>query len=191
MSSPPMALTRTVAALLLTALSFAACDAGEAPLASEKPGSSPTSAPAVMPSPEPPPPPRLRSDCRWQGYGIGLADRKQCNTTHLLAHAADQCFGRAGEASETRIITGTCGSEAEEVQIHCCLADGAAPTSTWLAGRNWLDRQLRPAGASSSRADLILRAEQECANGGKNLGDWSALYAPDGVSADLLRFGCN
>jgi len=191
MNSVPGALTRTVATLLLAALPCVACDGGGGRLASENPAQPPSSEPPNMPPAEAPPPPPLRSDCRWQGYGIGLSDRKQCNTSHLLAHAADQCFSGGGEAAQTRVVTGTCASEAEEVQIFCCPTSGPAPEPASPNGGAWLDGRVSPAGASSSRTELTLRAEQECARAGKSLGDWSALYAADGVSAELLRFGCH
>jgi hypothetical protein len=137
------------------------------------------------------PSPSTSASCRWQGYGIGPAGQPQCNSAHLLAHSARECFEIGGQVAAGRNINGSCQEQAEEVQVSCCFA-GALPPATATAEPTAfaLDQRISAGASGTARADLTARAEDDCVARGAHLGDWSVLYRPDGASADVLRYLC-
>jgi hypothetical protein len=136
-------------------------------------------------------PPIPAGDCRWEGYGIGSDGQSQCDTNHLLTHAAAQCSGAGGTIDTIdrfRKIVADCPTEAAEVQVYCCYADGlpaASDTPIALSSGSMTGRLAPAPGEDPARAAVLARAAASCV-----VGDWNALYAPDGVSVDMLRFGC-
>jgi len=176
---------------MLVAVALGGC-VGE----TESPGTPITSGPAAVEPPPPPPPevpaPSASPHCRWQGYGIGPSGQTQCNTVHLNAHSARECFEIGGQVAGGRTVSGRCQDQAEEVQMSCCFA-GPFPPATVTAGpaAGALDEHVSATAPGTTRADLAARAEQVCVARGVHLGDWSVLYGPDGVSADVLRFYCH
>jgi hypothetical protein len=126
-------------------------------------------------------------ECRWEGYGTGSAGMSQCETWHVLSHAAAQCTGAGGTLNGYRTIA-ECPTEAGEVQVYCCYNDGLPAASDTLIAMSSgpMTGRLAPApGEDPTRAALLARAAASCL-----VGDWNALYAPDSVSVEMLRFGC-
>ena len=133
-------------------------------------------------------PPIPADDCRWEGYGIGSAGLSQCDTQHLLVHAQMQCFGVGGRADGMRTFPVECPAEALEVQVYCCYKDhlpSAADTPVAMTSGPMTGRVTPAPGEDSSRAAVLARAAASCV-----VGDWNALYAADGASVEVLRFGC-
>jgi hypothetical protein len=175
----------------LALLAFAAsCGADNQPISSssgaQSSGPTETQAPTDAAATETAP---AQANCRWQGYGIGPLGRGQCQTEHLLAHSAEDCDASGGVPSTTRNVIDQCaGGEADEVQALCCFpgvipAAGDTPVGT-------LDRLDQRLLGPASRDELVSEAADGCVARGMILEDWSVLYAPDGTTAEALRFGC-
>jgi len=109
---------------------------------------------------------------------------------HLLAHSPAECFGEHGTVTETRDVVDQCASEADEVQFLCCFAGGLPPAASTAAVSELTDL-LTQSDPRESRAEIIARATDVCAQRGSRLIDWSLRYAADGVTPDVLRFACH
>ena len=128
------------------------------------------------------------ANCRWEGYGIGSAGKSQCDTQHLTSHAYAQCVGAGGKPDGSRVVSGECPTNAGEVEVHCCYEGGlpaASDTPIAMTSGSMPGRLAPGPGEDASRAALLARAAASCV-----VGDWNALYAPDGTSVEMLRFGC-
>jgi hypothetical protein len=130
------------------------------------------------------------ANCRWEGYGIGPLGAGQCDTMHLLAHSAAECFGEHGTVTEKRDVSDQCASEADEVQFLCCFPDGVPPAAS-TAAINSLGDLLTQNDPPQSRTEILARAADTCAQRGARLGDWSLRYTADSVTPDVLRFACH
>ncbi|HEY8925386.1 MAG TPA: hypothetical protein VIU64_13460 [Polyangia bacterium] len=127
-------------------------------------------------------------NCRWQGYGIGPLGAGQCASMHLLEHSTLECTTDHGTLAGFRAIADQCVNDGDEVQVLCCFVDGVPgglPDPLKL-----VPEQLVQGDPPLSRADILARAAETCAQRSSHLGDWSLRYAADGVTPDVLRFGC-
>jgi hypothetical protein len=130
-------------------------------------------------------------DCRWVGYGIGELGHGQCDTQHLLAHAAAECSGLGGQPTAFRDVADQCVSQADEVQVFCCFGGSGIPTvATPVAGPSLLNEHETPDGAVLTRNEVLANLAQTCAQRGQRLGDWSILYGADATSPDAVWFSC-
>lgn len=141
-----------------------------------------------------PPPVAAAMTCRWQGYGIGGAGKRQCARTHLMSHALVTCIGIGGApANGEHDVTGGCGAEVEEVGVRCCFEGGLPAPDVMPSGQSTgLDRAFVAFEGGESRDALLTRAEAACAAGGAALGDWTLAYDSDRASPAVagVRFFC-
>ena len=131
-------------------------------------------------------------NCRWEGYGIGPLGAGQCLIQHLLAHSADECSHEGGQFFASRDVVDQCATEADEVQVLCCFANGIPDPA--LVSIVFAPNETAMVLASvppESRADLLSHAADTCTQGGMRLEDWSLRYGADGATPEVLRFTCH
>jgi hypothetical protein len=131
-------------------------------------------------------------NCRWEGYGIGPLGAGQCFIQHLAAHSANECFREGGFPFASRNIVDQCATEADEVQVLCCFANGIpAPAVVSIVFAPSETAMVLESVQPESRADLLSHAADTCTQSGMRLEDWSLRYAADGTTPDVLRFTCH
>jgi hypothetical protein len=104
----------------------------------------------------------------------------------------NECSGEGGQAFASRNIVDQCTTEADEVQVLCCFANGIPdPALVSIVFAPSETAMVLPGAPPESRAELLTHAADTCTQSGTHLEDWSLRYATDGMTPDVLRFTCH
>jgi len=109
---------------------------------------------------------------------------------HLLEHAVVACETEHGSLNGApRALSDQCANDSDEVQVLCCYVEGI-PDASSTGTSKLLQEKVVQSDPPLSRADIVARAAATCAQSAMRMGDWSLRYAADGITPDLMRFGC-